>query len=147
MQDSNQIHPLFWKTTVLLKLNKLTDIFTTTHNTNASTSIRNEELIKPGVSFREFAEKAWQLPDNCFDNHYPCQIHGVGMSDEWPFIAYPNEDYSNGDYSGVFEENMVVCVESYIGEVEGSEGAKLEDQYLVTDKGLKLLSSIPLDLV
>ena len=38
------------------------------------------------------------------------------MSDEWPFIGYPNEDYSNGDYSGTFQENMVVCVESYIGE-------------------------------
>ena len=107
----------------------------------------NEQLIKPGVSFREFAEKAWQLPDNCFDNHYPCQIHGVGMSDEWPYIGYPDEDYSNGDYSGTFQENMVVCVESYIGEVGANEGAKLEDQYLVTDKGLELLSSIPLDLV
>ena len=42
---------------------------------------------------------------------------------------------------------MVVCVESYIGEVGENEGAKLEDQYLVTDKGLELLSSIPLDLV
>ena len=107
----------------------------------------NEQLIKPGLSFREFAEKAWQLPDNCFDNHYPCQIHGVGMSDEWPYIGYPDEDYSNGDYSGTFQENMVVCVESYVGEVGANEGAKLEDQYLVTDKGLKLLSSIPLDLV
>ena len=107
----------------------------------------NEQLIKPGVSFREFAEKAWQLPDNCFDNHYPCQIHGVGMSDEWPYIGYPDKDYSNGDYTGTFQENMVVCVESYIGEVGANEGAKLEDQYLVTDKGLKLLSSIPLDLV
>ena len=42
---------------------------------------------------------------------------------------------------------MVVCVESYIGEVGANEGAKLEDQYLVTEKGLELLSSIPLDLV
>ena len=107
----------------------------------------NEELIKPGLSFKEFAEKAWQLPDNCFDNHYPCQVHGVGMSDEWPFIAYPNKDYSNGDYDAVFEENMVICVESYIGEKDEKEGAKLEDQYLVTNNGLELLSSIPLNLV
>ena len=107
----------------------------------------NEELIKPGLSFKEFAEKAWQLPDNCFDNHYPCQVHGVGMSDEWPFIAYPNKDYSNGDYDAVFEENMVICVESYIGEKDEKEGAKLEDQYLVTNNGLELLSAIPLNLV
>ena len=81
----------------------------------------NEQLIKPGVTFREFAEKAWKLPDNCYDNHYPCQVHGIGMCDEWPFIAYPDKDYSNGDYSGVFEEHMVICVESYIGEVGGKK--------------------------
>jgi len=108
----------------------------------------NEELIKPGMSFREFAEKAWKLPDNCFDNHYPCQIHGVGMCDEWPFIPYPDKDFSNGDYSGVFEENMVICVESYIGEVGGNQGVKLENQYLVTNKGLELFNStLPLKLV
>jgi len=108
----------------------------------------NEELIKPGVSFREFAEKAWKLPDNCFDNHYPCQVHGVGMCDEWPFIPYPDKDFSNGDYSGVFEENMVVCVESYIGEVGGKEGVKLENQYLITSNGLELFNStLPLKLV
>ena len=107
----------------------------------------NAQLIKPGLTFKEFAEQAWQLPDNCFNNHYPCQIHGVGMSDEWPFIAYPNEDYSNGDFSGIFLENMVVCVESYIGEVDANEGAKLEDQYLVTKNGLEKLSYLPLDLV
>ena len=50
-----------------------------------------------------------------------------------------NNYYSNGDYSGVFEENMVICVESYIGEVGGKEGVKLEDQYLITKNGLKLL--------
>ena len=108
----------------------------------------NEELIKPGVSFREFAEKAWKLPDNCFDNHYPCQVHGVGMCDEWPFIPYPDKDYSNGDYSGIFEENMVICVESYIGEVGGKQGVKLENQYLVTNNGLELFNStLPLKLV
>jgi Xaa-Pro aminopeptidase len=108
----------------------------------------NEELIKPGVSFREFTEKAWKLPDNCFDNHYPCQVHGVGMCDEWPFIPYPDKDYSNGDYTGVFEENMVICVESYIGEVGGKQGVKLENQYLVTNNGLELFNStLPLKLV
>ena len=99
------------------------------------------------MSFREFAEKAWTLPDNCFDNHYPCQLHGVGMCDEWPYIAFPNKEYSNGDFSGIFEENMVICVESYIGEVGANEGVKLEDQCLVTKNGLQILTSLPLDLI
>ena len=113
------------------------------------------------MSFREFAEKAWTLPDNCFDNHYPCQLHGVGMCDEWPYIAFPNKEYSNGDFSGIFEENiywgcdlaseheenMVICVESYIGEVGANEGVKLEEQCLVTKNGLQILTSLPLDLI
>ena len=107
----------------------------------------NEQIIKPGVTFEEFAKKAWKLPENCYDNHYPCQIHGVGMCDEWPFIAFPNSDYSNGDFSGIFEENMTICIESYIGEVGGNEGVKLEDQYLITKSGLKLLTKNKLNIV
>ncbi len=107
----------------------------------------NEKLIKDGTTFLEFAEKAWRLPENCFDNHYPCQAHGIGMCDEWPCIAYPNDDFSNGDFSGMFKKNMVISIESYIGEVGGKEGVKLEDEYLITDNGLELLSSYPLNKV
>ena len=106
----------------------------------------NKSLIKAGVNFREFAEKSWKLPDNCYDNHYPCIIHGVGLCDEWPLVAYPNRDFSNADYSANFEENMTICVESYVGEVGGKEGIKLEDQFVVTKDGLKQLSSFPYEI-
>ena len=106
----------------------------------------NKSLIKAGVNFREFAEKSWKLPDNCYDNHYPCIIHGVGLCDEWPLVAYPNRDFSNADYSANFEENMTICVESYIGEVGGKEGIKLEDQFVVTKDGLEQLSSFPYEI-
>ena len=69
------------------------------------------------------------------------------MCDEYPCISYPNEDFSNGDFSGIFQKNMIISVESYIGEVGGKEGVKLEDEYLITDNGLELLSSYPLDKV
>jgi Xaa-Pro aminopeptidase len=117
------------------------------HNLAVEQIKYNEGLVKPGITFREFANKAWKLPDNCYDNHYPCQIHGIGMCDEWPFIKYPNKDFSNGDFDSIFEENMILCLESYIGEVGGKEGIKLEDQYLVTKNGLELLSSFPLDQI
>ena len=115
------------------------------HNLAVEQVKYNEKLIKPGITFREFSEKAWKLPDNYYDNHYPCQIHGIGMCDEWPFIKYPNKDFSNGDFNAFFEENMMICLESYIGEVGGKEGVKIEDQYLVTKNGLELLSKLPLD--
>jgi Xaa-Pro aminopeptidase len=38
---------------------------------------------------------------------------------------------------------MVVCVESYIGDVATRQGVKLEDQYLVTNDGVELLTTYP----
>ena len=38
---------------------------------------------------------------------------------------------------------MVICVESYVGEVGGTEGVKLEDQVLVTESGPIVLSRYP----
>ena len=97
----------------------------------------NANLIKAGVSFREFSEKSWNLPDAYYPNRYSCMVHGIGLCDEWPFIKYPTD---GGQRRGFFEKNMTVSIESYIGEVGGKEGVKLEQQYLVTDKGLELLS-------
>jgi Xaa-Pro aminopeptidase len=37
---------------------------------------------------------------------------------------------------------MVICVESYLGPYDGGEGVKLEDQVLVTESGIEVLSSL-----
>ena len=42
---------------------------------------------------------------------------------------------------------MTITVESYIGEIDGKEGVKLENHYLVTNYGLKQLSNFPLDQI
>jgi Xaa-Pro aminopeptidase len=126
---------------------KLNDEQKKLHNLAVENIKYNEQLIKAGTTFREFAEKAWKLPDIYYDNHYPCQVHGIGMCDEWPFIVFPNKEYSNGDFSGMFEENMTITIESYIGEVGGREGVKLEDQYLVTKDGVKLLTNHSLNQI
>jgi len=117
------------------------------HNLAVEQIKYNAELVKPGITFREFVNNALKLPDNCYDNHYPCQIHGIGMCDEWHFIKYPNKDFSNGDFDSIFEENMILCLESYIGEAGDKEGIKLEDQYPITKNGLELLSRLPLDQI
>ena len=97
----------------------------------------NSRLIKPGVSFTEFTEKSWKLPDEYYGNRYSCMVHGIGLCDEWPMIRYPTD---GGQREGSFEKNMTVTVESYIGKVDGKEGVKLEQQYLVGENGLELMS-------
>ena len=102
----------------------------------------NSKLIKPGVSFTEFTEKSWKLPDEYYGNRYSCMVHGIGLCDEWPMIRYPTD---GGQREGSFEKNMTVTVESYIGKVGGKEGVKLEQQYLVGENGLELMSHHPLE--
>ncbi len=97
----------------------------------------NSRLIKPGVSFTEFTEKSWKLPDEYYGNRYSCMVHGIGLCDEWPMIRYPTD---GGQREGSFEKNITVTVESYIGKVGGKEGVKLEQQYLVGENGLELMS-------
>ncbi len=102
----------------------------------------NGALPRPGVGFREAAEKARSLPEDYLPNRYTCMYHGVGLADEYPSIAYL-EDWSELGTDGVFQPNMVVCVESYVGRVGGREGVKLEEQLLVTETGVEPLSTYP----
>ena len=102
----------------------------------------NSRLIKPGVSFKEFTEKSWKLPEEYYGNRYSCMVHGIGLCDEWPMIRYPTD---GGQREGYFEKNMTITVETYIGKVGGKEGVKLEQQYLVGQNGLELMSHHPLE--
>ena len=102
----------------------------------------NFRLIKPGMSFKEFIKKSWVLPDEYYGNRYSCMVHGIGLCDEWPQIRYPTD---GGEEGGSFEKNMTITLESYIGKVGGKEGVKLEQQYLVGENGLELMSHHPLE--
>ena len=102
----------------------------------------NENLIKAGTSFQEFTEKSWVLPEEYYPNRYSVMVHGIGLCDEWPAIRYPTD---GGDRSGIFEENMTITIESYIGKLGGKEGVKLEQQYIVKENGLELMSKHPLE--
>ena len=102
----------------------------------------NYRLIKPGTSFKEFTEKSWKLPDEYYGNRYSCMLHGIGLCDEWPQIKYPTD---GGQREGHFEKNMTITLESYIGKVGGKEGVKLEQQYVVGENNLELMSHHPLE--
>jgi Xaa-Pro aminopeptidase len=105
--------------------------------------LTNIELITPGLSFREFAEHCWPVPEIYIPHRYSMMIHGAGFVDEHPTVAYL-VDWDDWGYDGMFEENMVVCVESFIGEMGGVDGVKLEQQVLITAKGAALMSNSPL---
>ena len=102
----------------------------------------NSRLIKHSMSFNEFSEKSWVLPEEYYPNRYSVMVHGIGLCDEWPAIRYPTD---GGERNGVFQKNMTITVESYIGKVGGKEGVKLEQQYLIGENGLELMSHHPLE--
>jgi len=105
----------------------------------------NTELLRPGIGFLEYSDKAYQLPDDCLPNRYADVAHGCGLGVEYPFIWY-REDEEWGAYDGVFEENMVVCIECYVGALGGREGIKLEQPVWLSADGPVVLSDYPFEL-
>ena len=103
---------------------------------------KNLELVKAGVTFAELSAKSWMPPDEYIPHRYTMMMHGIGMGDEWPSIPWPIDWEADG-YDGVLEENMVMCVESFIGSERGGEGVKLEEQVVVTADGYQNMSTFP----
>ena len=104
----------------------------------------NIETLKPGRSYREIAERAWKIPDRFVAQRYTSVMHGVGMHGETPFIPHL-QDFETFGGDGVIEPGMVLSVESYIGEVGGAEGVKLEEEVLITENGIELISQFPFE--
>jgi Xaa-Pro aminopeptidase len=104
----------------------------------------NMEILRPGVSFREYSERAWKIPERFVANRYYLSAHGCGMTGEYPYL-YHSMDFGESGYDGTVEPGMTICVESYIGEEGGGEGVKLEQQLLITDGGNELISTFPFE--
>lgn len=104
----------------------------------------NMGILMPGMSFCDYADQAWNIPDKYYANRYYLSAHGCGMTGEYPYL-YHHGDFPDAGYDGVIEPGMTICVESYIGEDGGAEGVKLEQQVLVTETGIELLSRFPFE--
>lgn len=104
----------------------------------------NIEILKPGMSFREYADNAWNIPEKYHANRYYLSAHGCGMTGEYPYL-YHHADFPAAGYDGEILPGMTLCVESYIGEDGGREGVKLEQQLLMTETGIQLLSRFPFE--
>ncbi len=104
----------------------------------------NMGILKPGMNFREYADRAWNIPDRYYANRYYLSAHGCGMTGEYPYL-YHHGDFPDAGYDGVVEPGMTLCVESYIGEDGAKEGVKLEQQVLITETGIETLSRFPFE--
>jgi Xaa-Pro dipeptidase len=100
-----------------------------------------KDLVRPGVTCQELAERGPRLPDRYLPQRYECMIHGIGLEEESPTVAYPGDPQPNGDR--VLQKDMVLVVEVYAGEVGRRDGAKLGDQIVVSENGPTTLAPYP----
>ena len=105
----------------------------------------NRDLLRAGLGFREFAERSWPVPEEFRARRYNSVAHGVGMGNEWPHVPFAADWEERDERDGVFEENMVLAVETCIGREDGGECVKLEDMVVLRDGGCQLLSTFPFE--
>lgn len=104
----------------------------------------NMELLKPGVNIQDLSRQSHRLLPEYQALKYGCLMHGVGLCDEWPLVAYPDK-MVEGAFDYELEPGMVLCVEALVGAEGGAFSIKLEDQVLITDDGYENLISYPYD--
>ena len=104
----------------------------------------NMEMLKPGVTIPELVENSHRLDEQFQAQKYGCLMHGVGLCDEWPLVAYPDQAVP-GSFDYALEPGMVLCVEAAVGAVGGDFSIKLEDQVLITEDGYENLTTYPFD--
>ena len=106
----------------------------------------NSELLRPGMEWRALSQKSLAYPPEKY-RHYSSIAHGVGLCDEYPSVPFSWQWNADAPLKGGILPGMVLCAESYVGRVAGGEGAKFEEQILITETGAELLSSYPDDLI
>lgn len=104
----------------------------------------NMDMLKPGVRFDDLTAHCHGLPPNMQKQKYGCMMHGVGLCDEWPLIAYPDTAVK-GAFDYVLEPGMTLCVEVLASPEGGDFSIKLEDQVLITEDGYENLTQYPFD--
>lgn len=105
----------------------------------------NLSILEAGMTAAEFNDRQWRIPDRYVANRYSVAMHGVGMADEWPSVKL-QPDFDRA-YEARFEEGMVLCVESLIGEQGGRESIKLETQVHIGHHGVERLDTFPWEVV
>jgi Xaa-Pro aminopeptidase len=100
----------------------------------------NMQMLKPGVMIPELSAGTHVLDAQFQAGKYGCLMHGVGLCDEWPLVAYPDHAVA-GAYDYPLEAGMVLCVEALVQPEGGDFAIKLEDQVLITQDGFENLTT------
>ena len=104
----------------------------------------NMNMLKPGVMINELSRNGHRLPAYMQAQKYGCMMHGVGLCDEWPLVAYADA-MVEGAFDYPIEAGMVLCVEVLASPEGGDFSIKLEEQVLVTETGYENLTKYPFD--
>jgi Xaa-Pro dipeptidase len=104
----------------------------------------NMDMLKPGMSLRDLTHNTHVLPVKYQKLKYGCLMHGVGLCDEWPLVAYPDK-WVEGSFDYELQPGMTLCVEALISPEDGDFSIKLEDQVLITEDGYENLTKYPHD--
>ncbi len=103
-------------------------------------------MFRAGASFVEIAEAAPPFPEPYRARRYVVLAHGVGMSDEWPSIYFPDVSLSGfGNDPDVLEPGMVLSVEALASRADTRESVKLEEEVIITPAGPEIISTAPHD--
>ncbi len=99
-----------------------------------------EQTVKPGKRCRELFDEAQAMLDEApvgtFDHHLG---HGIGL--------FPHEaPHLNPNWDDVFQAGEVFAVEPGLYAPELNVGMRIENNYLVTETGVELLTDFPLEL-
>ena len=105
---------------------------------------QNMEMLKPGVSLRELSARGHRLDAQYEAGKYGCMMHGVGLCDEWPLVAY-DDKVVEGAFDYALETGMCLCVEALVAPEGGDFAIKLEDQVVITEDGYENLTKLAFD--
>lgn len=104
----------------------------------------NMEMLRPGVNIQDLSRNTHVLRPEFQRLKYGCLMHGVGLCDEWPLVAYPDH-MVEGAFDYELEPGMTLCVEVLVSPDGGDFSIKLEEQVLITEDGYENLISYPFD--
>jgi Xaa-Pro dipeptidase len=99
-----------------------------------------QKTVKPGKSCKELFQEAHAILDQSPNGKFPHHLgHGIGL--------FPHEGpHLNPNWDDTFEVGDVFTAEPGLYAPELRAGIRLENDYLVTETGVELLSDFPLEL-